>query len=135
MYREYTQEEFWKLYKTLPQNLKDSLFTEETGNNVEKACKRHDVNEKFSEILNLTGQVLLGLLPIEDFEKVLIRDAGLSMAKSKEVAREVIRFVFFPIREDLIQLYGIGSASEKIFKEESRAPSFIQQDTYRESVE
>lgn len=135
MYREYTQEEFWKLYKTLPQNLKDSLSAEETGNNVEKVCQRHNINDKFSDILNLVGQVLLGLLPIEDFKKILVRDVGLDMTKSKNVAREIIRFIFFPVKEDLLQLYGIESLSKKVFKEESESPSPIQQDTYRELIE
>ncbi len=134
--RKIDQEEFIKLYKTLPQNLKDALFSEETGSNIEKICRRNDINEKFSDILKLTGQVLIGLLPIEDLEKVLIRDLELSMEKSKKVAREIIRFVFFPIREDLTDLYGIESPSEKIFeKEEVSTSTSVQSDTYRESLD
>ena len=130
------QEEFLKLYKSLPLNLKNALFAEETGSNIEKICHRNNIDDKFSDILDLTGQVLIGLLPIEELEKILIRDLELNMEKSKKVAREITRFVFFPVKDDLVNLYGIASLSEKIFKKEN-TPSFAppQSDTYRESLD
>jgi len=134
MYRNYTQEEFWKLYKGLPINLQNALFSEETGNNIEKICRRYDIEDDFSEILNLVGQVLLGLLPIEEFEKVLIRDVGINMSNAREISREIIRFIFFPVREELTELYGLGSPSEKILGEEP-TPSTKQEDAYREPLQ
>ena len=135
MYRNYTQEEFWKLYKELPKNLQDSLFSEETGNNIEKICRRYDIEDKFSEILNLTGQVLLGLLPVEEFEKVLIRDVNINMSNAREISREVIRFIFFPVKEDLVQVYGLGSLSDKKIAEEISSTPREEKDTYREPLE
>ncbi len=130
------QEEFIKLCKTLPRNLRDALFSEETGNNIEKICRRNGIDDKFSDLLELTGQVLIGLLPIEDLEKILIRDLELSMDKSKKVAREIIRFVFFPIKEDLTKIYGIGSLSEKKLEEDVvTSRSQEQKDAYREPLE
>lgn len=130
------REEFLKLFKTLPLNLKNALFAEETGSNIEKICRRNDIDDKFSDLLNLTGQVLIGLLPVEELEKILVRDLELSMEKSKKVAREIIRFVFFPVKNDLTDLYGIGSPSEKIFEKESASSSApVQSDTYRESLD
>ena len=135
MYRNYAQEEFWKLYKDLPKNLQDSLFSEETGNNIEKICRRYDIEDKFSDILNLTGQVLLGLLPVEEFEKVLIRDINISMSNAREISREVIRFIFFPVREELVQVYGLGSLSDKKMAEEISSAPREERDTYREPLE
>jgi len=135
MHRDYTQEEFWKLYNSLSPGLKDALFAEETGNNLEKICKRHQIEDKFSEILNLTGQILLGLLPPEELEKVLVRDIQLNIAKSKEISREIIRFIFFPVKDELTRLYEMTSSSEKLFKEEEQTPSVASKDTYREVIE
>ncbi len=136
MYRDYTQEEFWKLYKELPKNLQESLFSEETGNNIEKICRRFDIEDRFSEILNLTGQVLLGLLPVEEFEKVLIRDVDISMSDAREISREVMRFIFFPVKDDLTKIYGTGSLSEKKLEEDIViSKSQDQKDTYREPLE
>ncbi len=136
MYREYTQKEFWKLYCSLPLKLKDVLFADETGNNLEKICKRHQVEDKFSEVLNLVGQVLLGLLPVGELEKVLVRDVKLSMAKAKEMSREIIRFIFFPVKDELTRLYEMTSSSENIFKEEEGEDSSVtSKDTYREIIE
>ncbi len=127
------QEEFVKLYKTLPPRLQSALFSEEIGNNVEKICRRYEINDKFSDILNAISQTLLGLLPIEDFEKVLIRDVGINMSQSKEIFREITRFVFFPIRDDLAEVYGTGSESEKILEKTEEIPS-VSEDAYREPL-
>ncbi len=136
MYRDYTQEEFQKLYKDLPRELQDALFSEETGNNIDKICRRYDIEDKFSDILNLVGQTLLGLLPIEEIEKVLIRDVGLSMSESKEISREITRFIFFPVKDGLTEVYGIGSQSEKVLEKEEAIPVTPQEsDSYRESIE
>ncbi len=131
--KEVDKEEFLKLYKTLPPNLRDALFAEETGNNIEKICRRNQLEDSFPDILNLTGQVLLGLLPIEDFDKVLIRDVELSISKAKEISREISRFVFFPIKEDLAQLYG-GISTMKLEKEAQEVPD-TNKDAYREPLE
>ena len=39
------QEEFVKLYKTLPPRLQSALFSEEIGNNVEKICRRYEITQ------------------------------------------------------------------------------------------
>ena len=41
MEEKYTKEQFWKLYETLPQELKDTLFAEETGDDIYNICKRN----------------------------------------------------------------------------------------------
>jgi len=133
MYKEYTQEEFWKLYKDLPLNLKDTLSTEETGNNVEKACQRNEEEGGFSKALNLVGQVLLGLLPPEEFEKTIMEDLSVDEEKAKKISREISRLVFFPVREELSSLYGTEKAVSE--GEEISREGKASKDTYREPIE
>jgi len=74
MPKKYTSEQFWQLYKKLPQELKDALFAEETGNNIYEICKRNEIEENLEEIVDYVGQVLLGVLPPEDFQKTLEKE-------------------------------------------------------------
>ena len=80
MAKEYSKEEFWKLYEKLPQELKDALWAEETGNNIYEICKRHGVEENLGEIVEYVGRALIGVLPPEDFQetrkRIKIRKRG-----------------------------------------------------------
>ncbi len=127
MAKKYTSEQFWKLYENLPQELKDALFAEETGNYIYEICQRNETEEKLEEIVDCVGQVLVGVLPPENFQTALEKDIGLEKETAKKVAQETNRFIFYPVKSALEGLYKIGiealtEEKEKI-KPESKEPS------------
>ncbi len=144
MVKKYTSEQFWKLYDKLPQELKDTLFAEETGNNIYETCKRNNVLNHHQEIIDYVGQVLLGVLPLEDFQKLLTQELNINKEVAKKVNQEINRFIFYPVRPSLEELYSteiLPSSPEKPDlatkvlapeKEESASP---RKDTYRETLE
>ena len=105
MAEKYTKEQFWKLYEKLPQELKDALFAEETGDNIYDVCKRNEVEEHLGEIVDYVGQVLVGVLAPEDFQNTLEKELNLEEGVAKKVAQEINRFIFYPVRPVLEQLY------------------------------
>jgi hypothetical protein len=105
MAKEYTKEQFWKLYEKLPQELKDALFAEETGDDIYDVCKRNEVEEYLGEIVDYVGQVLLGFLTPEDFQNTLEKELNLEEGVAKKVAKEINRFIFYPVKPTLEQLY------------------------------
>lgn len=144
MEKKYTSEQFWKLYDKLPQELKDVLFAEETGNNIYDTCKRNDCLEYHSEIIEYVGQVLIGVLTPDDFRVALEKDLKLTKETAKKVVQEINRFIFYPVRPLLEELYKIKiapSSSEKpglvdkapITEKEESAPP--RKDTYKEPIE
>ena len=82
MPKKYTSEQFWKLYEKLPQELKDALFAEETGNNIYDICKRNEIEENLEQIVDYVGQVLVGVLPPEELQVTLEKELNLD----KEIA-------------------------------------------------
>ncbi|MCD6528228.1 hypothetical protein J7K44_01155 [bacterium] len=102
---EYTREQLWKLYKKLPEELKDAIFSEDTANSIGEICERNGIEEKTSEVARYTGRVLLGILPPDEFQTALEKEVGLVKDKAKKVAREINRFVFYPVKESLVSLY------------------------------
>lgn len=144
-----TPEQFWQLYQKLPQELKDALFAEETGDNIEEICQRNEAEDDIDKIVDLVGQVLAGILPPNEFQTALEKEAGLEKDLAKKVAQEINRFIFYPVKPALEQLYKIGASptektatkpeieklpeeSKKIEEEPSISP---RKDTYREPFE
>jgi len=105
MPKKYTSEQFWKLYEKLPQELKDALFAEETGDNIYEICKRNEVEKNLEAIVDYVGQVLVGVLPLEDFQEILEKELKLKKSAAKKVAQEINRFIFYPVKPALEQLY------------------------------
>ncbi len=144
MPKKYSTEEFWKLYKNLPRKIKDLLFEEEVGLNVSKVCRRNEVEGNFDQIMDWVTEVLLGLLSPEEFKKSLEKDLVLREKNPEKIYREINRFIFFPVKEELNSLYEIEvvlPSGEKISgnklsqdkkeKEDDRK----NKDTYREPIE
>ena len=110
MAKKYTSEEFWKLYEKLPQELKDALFAEETGNNIYDICKKNGALESLDKVVEYVGQVLVGVLPPDEFQETLEKEMGLEKDIAKKVAQEINRFIFYPVKPLLEELYKIEIA-------------------------
>ncbi len=139
MPKKYTSEQFWQLYKKLPQELKDALFAEETGNNIYEICKRNEIEENLEEIVDYVGQVLLGVLPPEDFQKTLEKELKLKKDLARKVFQEINRFIFYPVKTSLEEIYRIEiapPAKPKITPPpEEKPPAPPGKDVYRELIE
>jgi hypothetical protein len=143
MVEEYTKEQFWKLYEKLPQELKDALFAEETGNNVHDICERNGILEKLDQIVEYVGQVLLGFLPLDEFRKTLEKQLELEPEIAKKVYQEIFRFIFYPVKASLEELYkieiapiaGVPAKPTKRVTEEKPEEKPKGVDKYREPIE
>jgi len=140
MPKKYTPEQFWKLYEKLPQELKDALFAEETGNNIYDVCKRNKILENLDQIVEYVGQVLVGVLPPEEFQETLEKELKLEKDVVKNVAREINHFIFYPVKSSLEELYKIEIAPPAkptgITPPPEEKPSAPpRKDVYREPIE
>jgi hypothetical protein len=141
MLKEYTKEELWKLYKKLPKELQDAIFAEETAIHIDEICKRYEVpEEKVPEIAKEVGNVLLGLLPPNEFQEILEKEIKLEREIAKKVAQEIYRFIFYPVKSSLGELYKIEIAAPaqptKITPPPGEKPKIPEKkDIYREPIE
>ncbi len=111
----YSKKELWKLYASLPEELKNAVFSDENLEAIEKACQKNGVSdeEKLGAVTKDTVQVILGLLPPNDFRQRIKEDAGLEEKEAKAISLEITRFVFIPIKINLEGLYNIKIGDEK----------------------
>lgn len=149
MFKKYTLEEFWKLYEKLPQDIKEIFFAKETGDYIYETCKKNGILENLEEVVNYVGQVLLGILPPENFQKTLEKELNLEKEVAKKIYQEIHRLIFFPVKESLANLYGkeiipiakpitsppstSQGSTEKIKSKEKSIPP--KTDIYREPIE
>ncbi len=152
MAKEYTKEEFWKLYKKLPEELQEAIFSVETADHIWDICERNDV-KKVRSIAKYVGNVLIGVLTPEDFQETLEKELTITKDIAKKVTQEINRFIFYPVRPALEQLYRVETASlgeslltkpliktsenqqQKEELKEEAPPTPSGSDTYRESIE
>jgi hypothetical protein len=141
MPKQYTREELWKLYEKLPRELKETIFAEETANYIGSVCERYNISEEtISEAAKQVGNVLLGILPPDEFQGVLEKELKLKKEVAKKVAQEIHRFIFYPVKPALEELYKIEISPPAkptgITPPPEEKPSVPQkEDVYREPVE
>ncbi len=149
--KQYTEEELSGIYENLSENLKEALFSTATSRNILNTCKRNDVpNENIGDVAEAVGYVLLGLLPPEELEIFISQKTGLSPEVSKDVVREIARFILFPLKDEIANLYDItkkdkaegiekspsGVGAKKIPEENTRENVIAENnDLYREPIE
>ncbi|MEA3344074.1 MAG: hypothetical protein U9Q16_00075 [Patescibacteria group bacterium] len=111
----YTKPELWKIYEKLPKELQQVIFSEETANNIYNACKRNGVKitKTISKIAENTGYVLLGVISLKEFKTKSAKETKLKKKNIEAIYEEIIKSVFFPVRDSLKKTHGIVIKSEE----------------------
>jgi len=95
---EYTKEQLQELYGQLPKDLQDAVYSNKIGELVRDACQKNGLQDSFTNILKQVGYVFLGILPPDEFKKVLNNPAVFSKLNNE---------IFFNLKNSLDPLYGI----------------------------
>ena len=106
MPKKLTKDQYWKLFQKLSDELKTQLLSEETAKNILDICDRHEIEEA-QNVAGYTGDVLLGVLPPDEFQNTLEIELKLKKATAKKVAQEINRFIFYPVKRSLEELYSM----------------------------
>ena len=137
MAEEYTQQQIRQLLEKLPTELKEAFSSAETEESIWSACERNNVNE-VAKVAKLVGNVLLGLLPPDDFQNIIETELKLEKETARKVAHEINRFIFYPVKPALEQLYGVERTGDEGMSTETtkQKPNKIAgEDRYREQIE
>ncbi|ATZ61793.2 MAG: hypothetical protein BME93_04130 [Methanosarcinales archaeon Met12] len=82
MIKKYSQEHLLKLFRKLPQELKEMILSEETADNAYNIRQRYNID---SEIAQYIGFVLVGVLPPDEFQETLEKELGIKLEIAKKV--------------------------------------------------
>lgn len=131
MTKEIDQKQILEIIKKLPEETKEILFSEKTGETIYNICRKYGVAlEKITLVAKYAGRVLLGILPQEKLSETLKEEVGLSRSTAGSVADEIGLSIFSQLN------LSKPPAAMPPMKEEPITPQKpSSQDTYREPVE
>lgn len=93
-------------WDTLPENLKESLFSEGNSSALWRICEnQHLTEDKIRIVATLAGDVILGFLHSDDLAQEIRSELGLNPEIANSIASEIDRKIFSPIRNDLEKAY------------------------------
>ena len=137
------QKQFFKLYNKLPEEVQKAIDSSELRTDLDNVCDKYDVVSDFHHLRKCIEGVLLGLTPPNEFEEIIQKEIGLDKEKARNVTREINRFIFYPIKSSLEDLYNMEIAPiakmkvvlpvNKEEKIEKKKPA--KSDTYREPID
>src|SRR3990172_11314965 len=105
---EYSSRQLNELYKKLPWDLKDALFSEASANSIRAIGEKYNFQiKKIGILADETGLVLFGVLHPKDFIPDLAQKLGVDKEVAKKIADDVNREIFQKVRVSLRKLYGI----------------------------
>ncbi len=103
---QYTKDQLWKIFETLPSELKQAVFGEESADAIRETCERNTVStEQMGKVAGIVGDSLMGLLHPEDLAQTFIEEVGLTPEQATSVARDVNRLIMFPVKTYLYDFY------------------------------
>lgn len=123
---------FWELYKKLPPELQDTLFSDEVGENIVEICARHEVSETLDFIIDGVSDVFLGVLPPNEFLDNLKKELKTEPAMTRRIIHEINRFIFFPVKGSLENIYDLQMTP--IAGAVNPAQKNIQKSAYQEPI-
>lgn len=144
MAEEYPKEELQKIYESLPDDLKEALFSEKTAGDIYDTCVENDIEEKNLEVAKYVGYVLLGLLSPDELGKTLKEKLAMTDGLAKKISQKIARLVFSPLKARLEALYKIkietpvepsGESAKGEPPKEEAPKKRLGKDIYREQIE
>ncbi len=106
-----TKENIIKIMEGLSPELRQTISSRETAKDIENAVLMHKIPaEKIKGLVSSVGYVLLGLYNHEEFTKDLSKDLGIDPLIARDLAIDIDRSIFLPIRDEI-------KKAHKIFKE------------------
>jgi len=101
--KQFTQEEIFKRYAELPQEVKDAIFAEATAEKMNEIGKKHGLLiDKIGNLAREAGYVMLGLEHPNDFVSNLVSTLEVPELKAREIASDINEAIFKPIRSHLM---------------------------------
>ena len=93
--------------RRLPPKIKAVLIAPETGDLIEAACQKHDVENRVFSYSGLVGLILMGELNPNLLVKSIVEKENIDTEKAKLIALDISAAIFQPIKQELITMYGL----------------------------
>ena len=119
-----SRDQFNTRWASLPQNLREALFSDENSAILWHVCgAQHLSEDKIAVVAAVTGQAILGLIHPEDVPKQIKAELNLNQEIANTIYEEVDRKIFSSIRTDLQKVYSPVAGAGVAGKAEAAVPA------------
>jgi hypothetical protein len=131
---ELTKEQRWEIFNSLPEKLKDAVFSQDTADAIWNICELHNIDE-MSTIAKIVGRVLMGLLPPQKVAETIRKNLPtIDESMSNTLSIEIQHYILDSVMEDITTLY-IPEKVDKLNTQESKTEIKDEsKDLYREKI-
>lgn len=97
-----------EMYLELPEDLKEAYFSVDISDKIAQIGEKHGLEvDKIGYLGEEVGYVLLGIAHPNKFIPNLADKLGINKIKAREIAEEINKEIFFPIRDSLKKIHNI----------------------------
>lgn len=116
-------------FDKLPAELKAAILSEETADSIREICEKNKVGENsISKVAELIGEVLMGIIPLEQIATTLRKRIKINKKTSQDISRGVNQTIIAPVKRLLFK-----KSNESVpTSPKQQAPKA--NDAYRESI-
>ncbi|MDB5204550.1 MAG: hypothetical protein JWP09_578 [Candidatus Taylorbacteria bacterium] len=102
----YTSEQYNKVFWKLPQEIRDVVSSFETTKHIQIVAEKHNLQiDKTGELVDVTLDVMMGIIATRDFVKELQDALQIGALEASVLARDVDDNIFKPIKTTIEHLY------------------------------
>lgn len=110
-------------FSVLPDKLKIHFASLKTVEKIIEIGEKYQLSEKSTiQLSYIIAMVLLGKLNIVNFVKILQKRYNLETEPARQLAREINREIFLPVKEDLKQIHNVSEWPRENEANERPAP-------------
>lgn len=111
----FTQEQLKEIYKKLPGDLKDAIFSVDSAKIIQETGKKYGLTiDKIGELADETGLVMLGLSAPSQFIPNLAVRLNVNKETARKIAADINTQIFAKVRESLKKVHGIAQTTEGV---------------------
>lgn len=115
-----TENQALKRWDTLPEDLREALYSEANSDFLWKTCNDENIpDKKIYQIAKVTGYVLLGFLHPEDVAQSIVELLKIDSQTAKSIEEALNKRIFTPLRADIDKVYSPLSKAEATSTESS----------------
>jgi hypothetical protein len=116
MEQEYTKDYFWEVYKQLPEELKEALFSDKNNELIGQICAQAGLSEEQTSLVaKYTGRVIMGLLPLDELPITIELELNISQDLTSQINRQIYISIFKHLRVSLNKINNKNSEYSDVF--------------------
>ena len=101
----YSREQLQKIYLTLPQNLKEAIFSVENAEKIQQIAQRYQIPiQNIPKLASATGQVLLTVLVVEKLISSLEIELDIDRNTAQKIVQDIKQEIFSPVMPVLTKI-------------------------------